>query len=91
MSPTLWLQPWTAARIAIIILRVILDNIIVATMFTLGPAFALKVLVGKLKWSAGRAKLYLGLLSNIFAETVNFIASYVTNPGGFDFPGLSKP
>ena len=79
LSPSLWLQPWNAARIASIIIKVITDNINYLLQFTIVPQISQRVLQNRLGWGATRSGLFIFTLLTIFNTVVGYILSYLTN------------
>ena len=79
LSPSLWLQPWNAARIASIILRIIMDNIVYLVQFTISPQISRRVLQNRLGWSRIRSGLFVSTMYTIFATVIGYIVSYLTN------------
>ena len=79
LSPSLWLQPWNAARIASIILRIIMDNIVYLVQFTISPQISRRVLQNRLGWSRIRSGLFVSTIYTIFATVIGYIVSYLTN------------
>ena len=79
LSPSLWLQPWNAARIASIILKIIMDNIVYLVQFTISPQISRRVLQNRLGWSRIRSGLFVSTMYTIFAAVVAYIISYLTN------------
>ena len=80
LSPSLWIQPWNAARIASIIIKMIMDNIIYMVQFTISPQISRRVLQNRLGWSGIRSGLFISTLYAIFGAVVAYIISYLTNP-----------
>ncbi len=80
LSPSQWRQPWSTDRMAAIIIRVILDNIIYLLNLTLSPSIAIHLLMGRLGWSMPRTGLYLSMLNSIYAVALDYLAAYLTNP-----------
>ena len=80
LSPSLWIQPWNAARIASIIIRMIMDNIIYMVQFTISPQISRRLLQNRLGWSGIRSGLFISTLYTIFGAVVAYIISYLTNP-----------
>ena len=80
LSPSLWIQPWNAARIASIIIKMIMDNIIYMVQFTISPQISRRILQNRLGWSGIRSGLFISTLYTIFGAVVAYIISYLTNP-----------
>ena len=79
LSPRLWIQPWTAGRIASIVIRTIIDNIIYLLQFTVFPQFSRRVLQNRLRWGETRSGLFVAMLYNIFDASASYIISYLIN------------
>ena len=79
LSPRLWIQPWTAGRIASIVIRTIVDNIIYLLQFTVFPQFSRRVLQNRLRWGETRSGLFVAMLYNIFDASASYIISYLIN------------
>ena len=79
LSPRLWIQPWTAGRIASIVIRTIIDNIIYLLQFTVFPQFSRQILQNRLRWGETRSGLFVSMLYNIFDATSAYILSYLIN------------
>ena len=79
LSPRLWIQPWTAGRIASIVIRTIIDNIIYLLQFTVFPQFSRRVLQNRLRWGETRSGLFVSMLYNIFDASTAYILSYLIN------------
>ena len=81
LSPSQWLQPWTPARIGVIIARSIADLALVNILFGgLAKWIAANVLMKKLDWGPTRSTVTLLSLPAIIAPVVDYIASYALNP-----------
>ena len=79
LSPGLWLQPWNPARIATIIVRVIMDIFIYLGQFTFSPQISRRVLQDRLGWSETRSGLFISMLYTHFGNVITYIASFLTN------------
>ena len=80
LSPSLWIQPWNDARIASIIIMIIIGNISYMVQFTISPQISRRVLQNRLGWSGIRSGLFISTLYTIFGAVVAYIISYLTNP-----------
>ena len=79
LSPRLWIQPWNAGRIASIVIRTIVDNIIYLLQFTVFPQLSRRVLQNRLRWGETRSGLFVSMLYNIFDASTAYILSYLIN------------
>ena len=73
------LPPWTPARIASIIVRTIVNDIVYLLQFTIFPQISRRILQNRLGWGETRAGLFVSVLNNIFDVVSNYILSYLTN------------
>lgn len=80
LSPRLWLQPWNAARISAIIIRVIMDDLVYLGQFTVSPQLSRRVLQDRLGWSETRSGLFISLWLTTLGTIVGYITSYLSNP-----------
>ena len=79
LSPRLWLQPWTSGRIASIIIRTIINDIVYLLQFTIFPQFSQRILQNRLRWGEAQSGLFVSILNNIFDVVSSYILSYLTN------------
>ena len=79
LSPRLWIQPWDAARISAIIIRVIMANIVYLGQFTISPQISRRVLQNRLGWSESLSGLFISMLFTILDTVCAYITSYLTN------------
>ena len=79
LSPRMWIQPWTVARIASIIIRTIINDIVYLLQFTVFPQISRRILQNRLRWGETRSGLFVSVLNNIFDVVSSYILSYLTN------------
>ena len=79
LSPRLWLQPWTGGRIASIVFRTLVNDVVYLLQFTVFPQISRRVLQNRLHWSETRSGLFVSILNNIFDVVSSYILSYLTN------------
>ena len=81
ISPSEWIQPWTPARIAVIVARMIADLVLLTILFGgLAKWVGKNVLYEKLGWGPTRSTVYLLSLPAIISPVIDYISSYMLNP-----------